>query len=232
MLNAVTGYQLVRARESDMTAFSTFLTELLREGRVVFRSGEPPRDRPTERDLAILAEAFAAFALSVAGPPIAFDPRIAGEAAEIVRQASWALVDRGERPAGLKRRLRIAETPATPAHHLSADLLLRYLPQLMKRARGLDPTDALVEILGGLLRPVAALGRTRRNRGRSARVAEFRRPSGATAPLRRAGQRPRSARLASRTVEPRVRLLSTRLGLEGPVVESVVRGWPHDERHS
>jgi MoxR-vWA-beta-propeller ternary system domain bpX4 len=135
-----------------MTVFSKFLTELLREGKVVFRSAEAPRDRPTEGDVAILAEAFATYALSVAGPPIAFDPRTAREAAELVRQASWALVDREERPRDLRRRLRMTNTATTPAQHLSADLLLRYLPHVLKRARGLDPTDPLGEILGDVLR--------------------------------------------------------------------------------
>jgi hypothetical protein len=135
-----------------MAAFSEFLAELFGEGKVVFRSGEKPRDRPTDGDVAILREAFATFALSVAGPPIAFDVRTATEAADLVRQASWALVDREERPADLKRRLRMTAVPTTPAQHLSADLLLRYLPQLVKRASGLDPTDPLAEFLADVLR--------------------------------------------------------------------------------
>ena len=88
-----------------MAEFSTFLIELFREGKVVFRTGEVARDRPADVDLAILADAFATFALSVAGPPIAFDPRVAREAAELVRHASWALVDREEPPKELRRRL-------------------------------------------------------------------------------------------------------------------------------
>ena len=135
-----------------MATFSDFLAEIFHEGRVVFRSARAPRDRPTERDVSVLAEAFATFALSVAGPTVAFDARTACEAADLVRQAGWALVDREERPADLRRRLRMSAAPTTPANHLSADLLLRYLPQILRRARGLDPTDPLGEILGELLR--------------------------------------------------------------------------------
>ena len=135
-----------------MAAFQEFVTRLLDEGKVVFRSAQTPQDRPTERDVATLADAFGTYSLSVAGPPIAFDARTACEAAEVVRQASWALVNREERVADLKRRLRMSAAPTTPAQHLSADLLLRYLPQLLKRARGLDPTDPLIAILGDLLR--------------------------------------------------------------------------------
>ena len=42
--------------------------------------------------------------------------------------------------------------PPTPAHHLSADLTLRYLPQVLNRARGLDPTDPLIGLLEDVLR--------------------------------------------------------------------------------
>lgn len=135
-----------------MAAFSRFLAGLLDEGKVIFRAGEIPRDRPADRDIPVLAEAFSTFALGVGGPPIALDARCACEAAEVVRQACWALVDRGERPEDLGRRLRMTTGPSAPAQHLSADLLLRYLPQILKRARGLDPTDPLVGILGEILR--------------------------------------------------------------------------------
>jgi hypothetical protein len=135
-----------------MAAFSVFLAQLLDEGRVVFRSQKVSQDGPTARDTAKLADAFASFALSVAGPPVAFDGGVACQSAELVRQASWALVNREERPGDLKRRLRMSTTPRTPAQHLSADLLLRYMPQILRRARGLDPIDPLIEILGHLLR--------------------------------------------------------------------------------
>jgi hypothetical protein len=135
-----------------MAAFSEFLTQLLDEGKIVFRSGKLPQDRPSDRDAAMLAEAFATLALSVGGPPIVFEARTACEAAELVRQASWALVSREERPEELKRRIRMVTTPRTPAHHLSADLMLRYLPQILRRARGLDPVDPLIEILADVLR--------------------------------------------------------------------------------
>jgi hypothetical protein len=135
-----------------MAAFSEFLSQLLDEGKIVFRSAKPPQDRPSDRDAAMLAEAFATFALSVGGPPIAFEARTACEAAELVRQASWALVSRDERPEELERRLRMSTAPSTPAQHLSADLMLRYLPQVLRRARGLDPVDPLIEILAEVLR--------------------------------------------------------------------------------
>jgi MoxR-vWA-beta-propeller ternary system domain bpX4 len=135
----------------DMSAFQDFLTQLLDQGKIRFRSAEAPRDQPAARDVAILAEAFEAHALSVAGPRIAFDSTTAREAAELVRQSSWALVNRDERLDDLKRRVRISGPPRTPSQHLSADLLLRYVPQILNRARALDYADPLNALLVDVL---------------------------------------------------------------------------------
>jgi hypothetical protein len=133
-----------------MTPFAEFLTQLFDQGAIVFRA--PPRDRPPAQSVAILAAAFDAHALDVAGPPIAFDSVTAVAAAEFLRQASWALVNRDERATDLKRRLNLPGPPVTPSQHLSADLVLRYLPQVLRRARGLDATDPMLEVLAQVLR--------------------------------------------------------------------------------
>ena len=88
----------------------------------------------------------------MAGPRIAFDPETARAAAELLRQASWALVNRDERMTDLVKRLKMPGSPLTPSQHLSADLTMRYLPQVLRRARGLDPSDPLVERLANILR--------------------------------------------------------------------------------
>jgi hypothetical protein len=136
----------------QMTSFHEFLTQLLNEGRVVFRSNSAPRDRPRPQDIALLEEAFRAYSLSVAGPAVPFDPAIAYSAAELIRQASWSLVNHDDRILHLKDRLKMPIDPATPAHHLSADLTLRYLPQILNRARVLDPGDPLGDLFEGVLR--------------------------------------------------------------------------------
>ncbi len=41
-----------------MTSFHEFVTQLLREGKVVFRSARAPRDRPRPQDIALLEKAF------------------------------------------------------------------------------------------------------------------------------------------------------------------------------
>jgi hypothetical protein len=136
----------------EMSAFHEFLTQLLDQGKIVFRSATRPGDRPTPAAVAVLAEAFETYSLAVAGPGIAFDPTIAYAAAECLRQSSWALVNHDDRVGDLKKRLKMPVTPVTPSHHLSADLTLRHLPQVLRRARGLDPMDALLELVENMLR--------------------------------------------------------------------------------
>jgi hypothetical protein len=43
-------------------------------------------------------------------------------------------------------------TPSRASDHASADLLFRYLPQVLRRARAIDPSDPLVAMLGAVLR--------------------------------------------------------------------------------
>jgi hypothetical protein len=135
-----------------MTAFAEFLQGLLREGRAVLR--EPPETscRRDTQAAGVLREAFAAYRLGMAGPAIDFDEKAALAAGELVRQACWALVSRGQTEAEIKRRLEMPGGPRSPAQHLSADLVLRYLPQVHRRARALDPGDVLPGLLANVLR--------------------------------------------------------------------------------
>jgi hypothetical protein len=134
----------------DMTPFQEFVTELFDEGKIVFRAA--PRDRLSLVDVSVLAKAFEAYSLDVAGPRIAFDAQVACAAAEFLRQAAWALVNHDERVNDLMKRLKMPVSPRSASHHLSADLTLRYLPQVLRRARGLDPSDPLVAQLTSELR--------------------------------------------------------------------------------
>jgi MoxR-vWA-beta-propeller ternary system domain bpX4 len=135
-----------------MTSFHEFLNQLLNEGRVVFRSTRAPRDRPSPQDIGLLEKAYLAHRLSVAGAEIPFDPAVAFSAAELIRQSSWAVVNHDDRASHLKKCLTMPIAPVTPAHHLSADLTLRYLPQIFNRARVLDPCDPFIDLLMELLR--------------------------------------------------------------------------------
>jgi hypothetical protein len=134
----------------DKTPIHQFLAQLFDEGKIIFRAA--PRDRPSASAVAVLTAAFEVYSLAIAGPRIAFDAELALAAAELLRQASWALVNRDERMTDLVKRLKMPVSPLTPSQHLSADLTMRYLPQVLRRARGLDPSDPLVTQLANVLR--------------------------------------------------------------------------------
>lgn len=129
-----------------------FCSQLLKEGRVVFAGPPIAPLTPTGASREHLAQAFQAARLEVAGALIAFDAAVASEAAELVRQACWALVCRTEPAEVLAQRLAMRSQPSTPAQHLSADLMLRYLPQVLDRARATGAADPLVTILARVAR--------------------------------------------------------------------------------
>jgi hypothetical protein len=129
-----------------------FLQSLLYEGRIVFRGRPIPAPSASVGAVAVLERAYAAYRLEVAGPPVPFDARVAVEAAELVRQAGWALVNHDARPEQLERLLAMSLAPTLPAHHLSADLVFRFLPQIHRRARAFDPADVLPALLAEVLR--------------------------------------------------------------------------------
>ena len=135
-----------------MDCFEEFLSGLLREGRIVFRRGPGRGTGASEGAVGVLSRAYEDDRRDVAGPAIPFDAAVACEAGELVWHACWALVSRGDRVGELEPRLTMRRPPSRPSDHASADLLLRYLPQVYRRARAIDPSDPLVAMLGGVLR--------------------------------------------------------------------------------
>jgi hypothetical protein len=134
-----------------MDSLDQLLKSLLFDGRIVLR-GRPHAATSPERTVEVLRKAYGVYRLEVAGPPIPFDEPAALEAGELVVQACWALVNREEGLPGLERRLTMSRGPATPAQHLSADLVFRYLPQIYRRARAIDRNDVLPALLERVLR--------------------------------------------------------------------------------
>lgn len=132
-----------------------FVTGLLERGEATL--ADPPSPERARAPLApevaaLVAGAFDRHALDVAGPRIAFDLGFARRAAEIVELACWLLV----RPAAPRNVLGVAGdalgTPRTASEHLSADLFLRYLPTIQRRARSLDANDPLGHEVALILR--------------------------------------------------------------------------------
>jgi MoxR-vWA-beta-propeller ternary system domain bpX4 len=135
-----------------MDRLDEFLERLFGMGRVVFDGRPEPVAGTLERPVARLRAVFEIDRLDIAGPEILFDPRVALDAAEVVRQACWALVSRGERAEEMLMRVRMPGRPTTASHHLSADIIFRLLPEIYRRSRGIDPADPLTTALAELLR--------------------------------------------------------------------------------
>jgi hypothetical protein len=139
-------------RESPMSSLAAFARRLLNAGEI--RLTERPRPSADQRAGAavFLADAYADYRLEIAGPALPFDADSALAACEVVRLASWYLVSHQEPAADLEQCLTLPEPPHSAARQLSADLTLRYLPQLHRRARAMAPDDPLTERLATLLR--------------------------------------------------------------------------------
>jgi hypothetical protein len=132
--------------------FVQFLQKLLREGLVRF-SIRPSSDHEDDSSaVRLLEDAYCSYRLQVAGPLLAFDPAIALAAGRLVQWACWFLVSRSEPESEVTKRLLMSAQPSLPTHHLSADLLFRYLPQVHRRAQALYPADPLPQLLAKLLR--------------------------------------------------------------------------------
>jgi hypothetical protein len=134
-----------------MSPLAEFLVAVFREGRAVLR-GRFQLMEPDTEAVKVLQEVYRSYRLQIAGPPIAFDPRAALTAARLLYHASWFLLSRDEPESELERLLTPAILPGNAAEHLSADLSLRFLPQIHRRARAHSPADRLTTLLADILR--------------------------------------------------------------------------------
>ena len=106
---------------------------------------------PDAAAAALLAGAYADHCLDLAGPPPPFDAAVAAAAAGRFWFACWYLLQCGDEPAVVERSLALPP-PTNPSQHLSADLTLRFLPQVHRRAHALAAADPLTGFLARLLR--------------------------------------------------------------------------------
>jgi MoxR-vWA-beta-propeller ternary system domain bpX4 len=134
-----------------MSPLAEFLDLLLYQGRVVLRA-RPELSARDASAVSVLRRGFADYGLELAGPPIALDAETALAAARFIQNACWLLLNRSEPDSGLERYLVLPGQPRGPDQHASADLLLRYLPQVYQRAQRQDPGDWLSVVLAETLR--------------------------------------------------------------------------------
>jgi hypothetical protein len=132
--------------------FSLFLREVLIDGRMVFHGPPEPSVQDDARALNVLRSAFDDHRLTLAGSLIDFDPESALSAARFLEKAGWFLLNFAENAAQVRKALAFTGVPVNPAQHLSADLLLRHLPAILRRARALGGADPLAEVLTNVLR--------------------------------------------------------------------------------
>ncbi len=135
-----------------MSQLADFLHDLLYQGTIAF--GQAP-DFTANREpeaVALLRGAYEFYRLEVAGPLIDFDATAALTAGELVRRAAWYLLSRDDPETDLERTLKLDKPPVQAAEHLSADLVLRFLPTIHRRAKMLAPGDRLPALLAEVLR--------------------------------------------------------------------------------
>jgi hypothetical protein len=135
-----------------MSQLADFLHDLLHQGTITF--WQPPDFAPDHgpESVGVLREAYEFYRLEVAGPLIDFDAAAALAAGDLVRRAAWYLLNRDEPEAEVERALHPGQPPVRAAQHLSADLVLRFLPTIHRRARLLAPGDRLPDLLAEVLR--------------------------------------------------------------------------------
>jgi hypothetical protein len=135
-----------------MSPLADFLGTLLHEGRAVLR-GHPDSTSFHDQDAArVLERAYSSHRLGLAGSLLDFDAAVAQAAAAVVCNACWFLASRNEPESELERLLTFAGPPRSPAEHYSADLVLRFLPQVHRRAKAQNPSDRLTGLVADILR--------------------------------------------------------------------------------
>jgi hypothetical protein len=128
-----------------MTALRDWLPRLLAAGESVLES--PPIHPPADRDAvrSLLREAFQRHSLDIAGDSPPFDPAVAERSALLVAVACWrAVCPEDTTP--------IRCEPPTADSPLSADVTLRFLPTVYRRARSQGHDNPLTTEVAAVLR--------------------------------------------------------------------------------
>ncbi len=135
-----------------MDPLESFLRPLFSTGVVRLEQAPQGDETPSPEALGLFRKAFQNESIDLAGPRLPFQEKVASAAARLVHQACWALVDRRGPAESLAAKLRLVCAKRGPEHHLSADITLRFLATVHRRARALDRDDPLAQIVADVLR--------------------------------------------------------------------------------
>lgn len=133
-----------------MAALASFLHDVLHEGRIHLQA--PPANADDPAALAVLRRAYDAHCLSVAGPMLPLDEKAVLAAGRLLEWAAWYYLNPDLSIDAPEKKLCMPTLPAKPEQHLSADLVLRFLPTLHRRAKALMRDDVLPASLEKTLR--------------------------------------------------------------------------------
>jgi len=135
-----------------MSTLLEFTRQLLQDGTVMLE--QRPQCTADDRRAAaqVLSQIYGEYRLDIAGPPLEFDAKMAVAAAELLWNACWFLLSHEEPEAQVRELIRMPGPPASAAAHLSADLMLRFVPQIQRRARAVAADDVFATLLSAVLR--------------------------------------------------------------------------------
>jgi hypothetical protein len=133
-------------------SLARFLHTLFTRGEVFFRKAPVVVSRHDTDALRVLETEYARYVLELPGKPPPLHAETALKAAETLRQACWFLLSHDEDDDQVRRMVEWPGLATAPAQHYSADLTLRLAVRVHRRAKALNPGDALVRALEGTLR--------------------------------------------------------------------------------
>jgi hypothetical protein len=139
----------------------SFLTTLFENGWVRVPSAAPIGSSEIEAAKNVLVEYDREYRLSLAGVPPAFDVKIGCETAVAMYRICQCLVYRELMPQELLPELQLDEKRAASAvAHYSADVTMRFLPDVWRLARDASESDPLVACLSKLANrwPLSSVG--------------------------------------------------------------------------
>ncbi|MBZ0134738.1 MAG: hypothetical protein K8I27_00025 [Planctomycetes bacterium] len=139
-------------------SLARFLHVLFTRGEVVFRKAPVVANAHDTEALRALESGYKRYLLDLPGRPPPMQPETALKAAEVLRQSCWFMLNHDEDDDQVQRQIAWQGVASSPGDHYSADLTMRYAARVHRRAKALNPGDALVRCLEATLRRLPLSG--------------------------------------------------------------------------